>query len=346
MEFIHPKQESKKVIPFIQNGDYFFHRGIIAYRKKHLQRAVKLFQRAVKLTNQEPVFHIQLAAVLSEIGHYEQSNDILRKVLEEHNEEEQVDCYFFMANNYAYLGLFDKAQVSAEKYITMQPKGNFANDAKDLLELLEFEYEDGALWNDNHDDEFLMKHERARVYLKNGDCLSAIPILEEIISKRPTHWSAYNHLAEALFRLEDERGFEISSQVLSEDESNLFVRANLALYYLKQGNNNKAEPYIRSIRIVYPIDYENYLFLAEVLCAAGDYEEVKERFERMADSFYHENERLLYCYAVSLMHTGEKERALNFVKKSASLGCAKSKELIKSANDTSLKQWTYHPWDA
>lgn len=60
--------------------------------KKNLKRAVTLFERAVKLTDKEPVFQIQLAAVLSELSEYERSNDILRAVLTETSD--YPECYF------------------------------------------------------------------------------------------------------------------------------------------------------------------------------------------------------------------------------------------------------------
>ncbi|KGA97556.1 hypothetical protein AJ85_06670 [Alkalihalobacillus alcalophilus ATCC 27647 = CGMCC 1.3604] len=348
-----PQHEGRKVIPFIQNGDYFFQRGLIAYRKKHLQRAVKLFQRAVKLTNQEPVFHVQLAAVLSEMGHYEESNEILRNVLVEHDEGGQSDCYFFMANNYAYLGLFDKAQGAAERYIQFNPDGQFFQDAKDLLDLLEVEYEDISLWNENDmdyeaSDDFLIEHEKARNYLKNGDFQAAIPILEEITKKHPSHWAAFNHLAEAFFRTGDERAFHISSHVLKEDESNLFVRANLALFFLQKDEKEQAEPFLQPIRIVYPIDYENYLFVAEVLCAAGEYENVKERFERMADSFYEDSPQWLFCYAVALANTDELTKAIRYLKKSVSLGHDKATMMLANLkkDELSADDWVYHPWES
>ncbi len=72
----------------------FFHRGLHAFHNKHLDRAAKLFERAVKLTASEPVFKIQLAAVLTELGEYIRSNELLQQVLDEHQEKQPV-CYFF-----------------------------------------------------------------------------------------------------------------------------------------------------------------------------------------------------------------------------------------------------------
>ncbi|KMK77472.1 tetratricopeptide repeat protein [Alkalihalobacillus pseudalcaliphilus] len=346
-----PHGEGNNIIPFIRNGDYFFQKGLIAYRKKHLQRAVKLFQRAVKLTDKEPVFRIQLAAVLSEMSHYEESNDLLREVVAEENNEYS-ECYFFMANNYAYLGLFDKAQRAANHYLHMDPNGPFQQDAKDLLELLDIEYEDFPNWNDNDsedtsDDDYLLDHERARTHLKNGEIEAAIPILEQIIEQFPSHWSAFNHLAEAFFRLNDDRAFQISSHVLKEDESNLYVRANLALFYIKIGQKEKAEQFLQPLRIVYPIDYENYLFIAEVLCAAGEYEAAKERFERMDESFYDDHPQWLFCYAVTLAHTGELKKAHYILHEASLIGNERAALMIKQAQSGEKElDWSYHPWQS
>ena len=209
------EREKRKVVPLFQSGDYFFHRGIEAYRKNHLHRAIKLFERAVKITKKEPVFHVQLAAVLSEIGEYERSNEILQQVLAEEGDS-LAECYFFMANNYAYLGLFEKAERASLRYLELDPNERFSDDAHDLLELLHFEREQDDDWDemDAQEDEWIALHERAHYLLRNGEVQASIPILESVIEDHPSCWAAKNHLAEALFRLGDDSAFEVCESIL------------------------------------------------------------------------------------------------------------------------------------
>ncbi len=204
--------------------------------KKQMQRAVKLFERAVKLTDKEPVFQIQLAAVLSEIGEYERSTEILNHVIEDYGEE-QKECFYFLANNYAYLGLFEKAERTVSRYLQLCPDGSFSEDAHDLLELLQLERQSLNEWDNGQaerSDELIIEHEKARELLQQGKLQEAIPVLQDILLDYPTCWAAQNHLAEALFRLGDDSSFTICEQVLAKDEGNLFAICNLALFFLRK----------------------------------------------------------------------------------------------------------------
>ena len=243
------ERENRKVVPLFRSGEYFFHLGIEAYRKKHLHRAVKLFERAVRITKQEPVFQIQLAAVLSETGDYERSNDILQQVIIEHGDH-LPECYFFMANNYAYLGMLEQAERQAIRYLDLSPEERFSDDARDLIELLKFEREEEEDWSelDEQEDQLISRHERASFLLKNGEIDISLPILESIIEDFPTYWAAHNHLAEALFRLGEEAAFEKCDQILDQDPGNLLAICNLALFYTKTGQYKEAESLISFIK--------------------------------------------------------------------------------------------------
>ncbi|MFC0559347.1 tetratricopeptide repeat protein [Halalkalibacter alkalisediminis] len=346
---LSPKNEHEKsnVVPLFQTGDYFFHRGIEAYRKNHLHRAIKLLERAVKITNTEPVFHVQLAAVLSEIGEYERSNEILQNVLDER--EDQVDeCYFFMANNYAYLGLFEKAERMILRYLESSPNERFTEDAKDLLELLHFEREEEDDWDELEDDEdeLIAQHERARTLLRKGEIEASIPLLQAIILEHPTYWAAHNHLAEALFRLGDESAFDICSSVLEQDQGNLFTIANLALFYMKDGDAKKAEPFIDSLRRVYPIDGDHYVKVAETLCAVGEYRLSYERLKDLGRFELELRPELLFSYGVALYHVGEQVKAKATFKRAAELGSKQAKVLVKKqlTGELDPSEITYDIW--
>ncbi|WP_062050134.1 lipopolysaccharide assembly protein LapB [Bacillus sp. JCM 19034] len=222
-------QGKQNIVPFYQTGDYFFHRGIEAFKKKKHQKAIKLLERAIQLTSQEPVFHVQLAAILSEVGDYERSNDILLNVLREH-EGNVAECYFFMANNYAYLGFFHEAEQATKKYLELSEDQRFAEDARNLLELLHFEEEDSDWENDvvvEEEYELLMQHDRALRLLRSGRIEESIPLLEEIIVEHPTYWIAYIQAAEAYFHQGDKQtAYDLCQSVLDNETGNILLFAN------------------------------------------------------------------------------------------------------------------------
>ncbi|MED1603136.1 tetratricopeptide repeat protein [Alkalihalophilus marmarensis] len=338
------EQENRNVIPFYRSGDYFFHRGIIAYRKNHLKRAVKLFERAVKLTDQEPVFHVQLAAVLSEIGQYERSNDILEMVLTNHGDD-QSECYFFMANNYAYLGLFEKAEEAAKRYMVLTPGGEFFKDAGDLLDLMQVEQNEAEADADDEEDwesfdlssdEYIIEHGRARTLLRDGKPEEALPILQDIITEHPACWSAHNHLAEALFRLGDDSAFELSRNVLQEDEGNLFALCNLAVFYTMKEDDLSASPFIDAIKRIYPLDIEHHMKVAQVLAAVGHYEQVIGRIMRVEPFILEREPDLFHCLAVAYYHTDQYEKALFYWRRAEKLGNKAAAEILKKVEQGTL----------
>ncbi|MDT8858728.1 tetratricopeptide repeat protein [Alkalihalobacillus sp. MEB130] len=319
---LKPKDEQEKgnVVPLFQSGDYFFHRGIEAYRKNHLQRAIKLLERAVKITNTEPVFHVQLAAVLSEIGEYERSNEILQNVLTE--KDDVAECYFFMANNYAYLGLFEKAEKMTLRYLELCPDDRFTNDANDLLELLRFEREEDDDWDDleEDEDELIAQFERASYLVKQGEMQAAIAVLETIIDEHPTYWTAHNQLAEVLFRIGDASAFDICETVLEKDPGNLSTRCNLALFYIKNGDAKSAEPYIKSLCQVYPMDGDHYMKVAETLCSVGEYKAAYDRLKELTRWELEQKAELVYCFAVATYHCGDRKKVSPLCKRAEELG--------------------------
>lgn len=74
----------------------------------------------------------QLAIVLTELGEYQRSNDYLQNIVNG-LAPDMYDCHYFMANNYAFLGLFQEARKHAEAYLEKEPDGEFLEDTEDLL---------------------------------------------------------------------------------------------------------------------------------------------------------------------------------------------------------------------
>ena len=90
-----------------------------AYKGQKLQDAIKYFRRAAQ--SEKSVYFMSLASVLSEAGEYQESNQIFLKLVRSNPELEQ--CYYFIANNYAYMGLFQQAKKYADRYLEFKREG-------------------------------------------------------------------------------------------------------------------------------------------------------------------------------------------------------------------------------
>jgi len=189
-------KENGQVISFNQLADFFYKKGMKSYRNHKLQDAIKYFRRAAQ-SEKEPFILCQLATVLSEVGEYQESNQIFLKLIRSNSNIEQ--CYYFVANNYAYLGLFQQAKKYAEQYLEIATEKEFVEETLELLEIMEEESMDAEEFED--EDELIVMQEQANRYIRNGQLEEAIATLEVVTKDYPEFWSGYNNLAIAHFQL-------------------------------------------------------------------------------------------------------------------------------------------------
>lgn len=195
----HTSEQKKhaQIVQLLQDGQYFFHKGLKAYKERNLKRASKLIQRAVHLEPNDSEMLSRLAVIYSEMGHYQQSNELFDFILV-NLKEEMPECHYFKANNFAHLGLFQEAYKEAAAYSDADPDGEFSEEIENLMELLDFGEagENESLYDQ---DELLIRQDRAKALLESGQLHEAVVMLEEITADYPELWSAYNNLALAYF---------------------------------------------------------------------------------------------------------------------------------------------------
>ena len=73
-----------KVISINMDAAFFFERAVQSLDRFHYDKALKYFRRAAEYEQDNPVNHCNLAGVLSEMGNYDESNQILQHILEYH----------------------------------------------------------------------------------------------------------------------------------------------------------------------------------------------------------------------------------------------------------------------
>ena len=172
----------------------------------------------------------QLAIIYTEMGHYQQSNELLDFILE-HIDENMSECHYFKANNYANLGLFQEAYKSATAYAALEENGEFADENDDLLDLLDMSDEEDEDFPYDQDD-LIVKQDQANHLLESGRLDEAIEMLEQMIVEYPEFWSAYNNLALAYFysgRIHQAK--EMLNRVLHENPGNLHALCNQLVFY-------------------------------------------------------------------------------------------------------------------
>lgn len=264
-------KEKGTLLSFVPTGEYYFTKGLKAFGRRDFTRAKKYLQRAAQLEPGEPMIVCQLAIVSTEFGEFDQSNRLLHQILEE-LDGEMFECHYFLANNYAHLGLFKDAYHHATLYKQLEPDGEFIADTEELIELLTFEADmlDEDLYEQ---DDLMVKQEQARELLESGYFPKAIEVLEEVVENYPEYWSAYNNLALAYFYLgETEKAYEILNDVLHKNPGNLHAFCNQAVFAFYQNDESQIEKIISTLSKINPLIAEHQFKLGATFALIGEYE--------------------------------------------------------------------------
>jgi tetratricopeptide (TPR) repeat protein len=303
---LKPNRLTAKIIPFVQSGEYYFKKGLNAYRRRDLYKAKKYLERAVQLNANEAIFVCQLAVVLAELGEYQASNQLFLKIIHE-LDQEMNECFYFLANNYAHLGLFRDAMKYAEMYLERDPDGEFVEDTEDLIDLLSIENEDGEIGNQ---DDLIVRQEKARILLEKGDFGAAIDVLESIIVDYPEFWSAYNNLALAYFYTGNaKRAQDIIHEVLERNPGNLHALCNRLVFYYYLRDEERVNRFADELARVHPFLIEHRYKLGATFALVGRFDLAFKWLRHLYKIRFDGDYSFYYWLSYSAYYTGHDQLA-------------------------------------
>ncbi|MCT8140206.1 tetratricopeptide repeat protein [Anaerobacillus sp. CMMVII] len=299
----------------LQDAAYFYNKGIEAFRLQNLIKAQQYLERAVSLDPKEPAFYCQLAIILADLGDLHRSNDCLIKIVDEHLADEMPECHFFLANNYANLGLFEHARKEALLYLDKDPDGEFLEDTEDLLELLQ---EEDDLFAEA--ETMLIRYELAAHELKKQNYDKAILYFNDLLKENPEYWMAHIRLAEAYYlKGNSNKAIDILNSVLQK-EDNVVARGYLMTYLYETDEKAKATLIADSLKNVWSIDDEHCYSLAISFGKIGEHNRALDGFERLQRRGFGDFPKFHYHVAVAYFYTGKIEKAVAIWEKLANLG--------------------------
>ncbi len=302
-------QPKGKLLSFIPTGEYYFTKGLKAFRHRDYHKAKKYLQRALQLEPYEPMIACQLAIIHTEMGEYQQSNHLLNMVLEE-LDYDMVECHYFLANNYAHMGFFKDAYHHANSYLEIEPDGEFSEDAVDLLEVLTLEADDLDEEELYGQDDLILKQEQARELLESGNFPKAIKILKEVIGEYPEYWSAYNNLALAYFYLgEYDQAFAMLNDVMERNPGNLHAVCNKVVfsYFLK---DFKEVMFLKKmLKKIHPMLTEHQYKLGATFALIGEYRAAYQLLRKLHKQGYEGDGPFYYWLSYSAFFTGKEQLA-------------------------------------
>ncbi|GIO38272.1 hypothetical protein J41TS12_31330 [Paenibacillus antibioticophila] len=319
-EYSEPDQQEGKVLPLEMDAGFFFERAVSSLDRRHYDKALKYFRKAAEYEPQNPVNHCNLAGILSEMGDFEASNAALSIVLDE-IDPNMTECYFYMANNYANMNMFEAAEQALVTYLERDASGQFLEEAEEMMDLLQFELERPTKVTSIKAMEGVVEHDRARLWLEEGKFVQAVKLLEEIVEKQPDFHSARNNLALGYYYLgRFQKALDMVEEVLQQEPGNLHALCNLAIFSQHVGDQEALDALSGRLGKIVPFHQEHVFKLATTMGILGDHEAAYSHFLRLLREEDIVPEPSLYHYAATAaFYTGRFQAAEKLWRQAKSL---------------------------
>lgn len=310
----------KNVIRLPMDANFFFERAVYSLERHHYDKALKYFRLAVEKEPTNPVNYCNLAGVLSEMGRFEESNEILRHVTEQ-VAPDLAECYFYMANNAANMEYYEEAEQFILRYLQADPKGEFAEEADEMLNMLAMEMGRSPLTIDDVPyEEWMEEHDRARMLLENGQFAGARRMLQTLVDNYPDCMPARNNLALAHYYCgEIEQALETALELLECDPGNLHAMCNLAVFYYHLKEEDKLNRLVAGLKKCYPLQKEQQLKLATTMGILNEHETAYDMFRSLLRMEPDTDAGLLHNAAAAAFNTGRLQVAERFWKQAERL---------------------------
>lgn len=285
------------VLPISMDAGFFFERAVSSLDRYHYDKALKYFRKAVEYEPENPVNHCNMAGILSEMGDYAASNAALSVVLKD-IDPSMTECYFYMANNYANMDMFEEAEEALVKYLEEDPNGQFLGEAEEMMDLLQFELNRPTKLKSIKSREGIVEHDQARELLEEGKFIQAVKLLEGVTEKHPDFLAARNNLALGYYYLgRFAKSKETIHGVLEQEPGNLHALCNLAIFYQYEGQEELLRELAGSLRKVVPFHQEHVFKLATTMGILGEHEAAYSHFKRLLQDEEVNFDPCLYHYA-------------------------------------------------
>lgn len=310
-EKINPNENTQgKVLPISMDAGFFFERAVSSLDRHHYDKALKYFRKAVEYEPNNPVNHCNMAGILSEMGDYKASNDALSVILE-NIDPSMTECYFYMANNYANMDMFEEAEIALITYLEQDENGQFLLEAQEMMDLLQYELDRPTQVKSIRAMEGVVEHDKARELLEEGKFTQAVAMLEDIVEKTPDFQAAQNNLALAYYYLGlFPKALDTIHIVLEREPGDLHGLCNLAIMYQHAGERDRLRELTDRLSKIVPFHQEHVFKLATTMGILGKHEVAYEHFRRLLNNEEMKYDPSLFYYtAVAAYSSGNYESA-------------------------------------
>ena len=314
--------QDDKVILVTFDAAFYSDRALQARDQQEYAKAIKYCQRAITIEASNPIYHYNLASVLAESGYFEESNFALKHILQ-NLDPDMHECLYYMANNFAYLDEFVKAEESLIKYLSVDADGVFANEAREMLchisEGLGKTAEDYPI-ELPETTPCIENHDLACSLLEIGEFEKAIKYLLPITKKNKDFFAAWNNLSLAYYYLKNiKAALSCAKHVLKRDPENIDALCNLALIYKHQQRNDDVAAIVNTIGKIIPLDINLTYKLANTLGLLGQDELAYRLLKGLLNHSEPPNIFIYHYLAIASINLGNINRAIDLWIKASKL---------------------------
>lgn len=216
-----------KVIKFSEGSKLYFELGNYYYYKNNLDKALTYYERALAIDPANPVNHFNLACLLSELGNYQKSTSIFKRIIKE-MDSGLSESWFWLAMNSGQQQHYREASLYLRKYLEQEPDGDYSWQAEEILDYLRT---DLPMLSPNKREQIEELSAQGMELVSQGRLPEAITCFTKACAIEPELTAPQNNLALSWFQMgKIGKAIEVTREVLEREPLNLFANCNLAAF--------------------------------------------------------------------------------------------------------------------
>lgn len=301
------KNEDNNVLSFRQPAEFYIRKAEKHIEKGNFLEALQLYRKLIGMDPSNAQYLLYVAQVYSEIGLYNESNDIIHKIMR--HGETPTECLFALGCNYLGLGRDDVADGYFMEYMRRDPEGEYADDIDEIWELYFTEPEDKL--SIIKDDSAKKLAQKGKELLDKCDYKKAIEYYELAIDKAPNMMHAANNLALCYyFDGKLSAAAKTSAMVLEQCPGNIHAHCNLALVYYKM-RDHRLYTHLEAIENTKITEPQDMHKVALMYCELEYHDRAYKWFANIL-AFTPYDVRILHFGGLAALNSGLYTKALEF----------------------------------
>ncbi len=291
-----------RILEFNQPGRFFHKRAQRQIDQYKFLDALSSLRLATQREPEEAEYLMDMAEIYTEMCLYGESNQILFELMGKG--VPLSECYFGLGCNFMGMSELNKARDSFQTYLDLDPSGEYAEEAFELLDMLDDD-SDG----DPSEGEAAKHAARGRRFLDAGEYEQAAMHLERSLTLDASNVAVRNNYALALSCLKRRKdAFKQTKQVLEESPDDVFANCNMAIHLHEDGHDEAAAEIVRKLTELEPYSFEDMSKLCMTLSELG----ITERALQLArdiEQIQPYDKKTLHHLAALLYNRGDREAA-------------------------------------